>query len=175
MENLPRLNTPGRRRSWWPRLPFRHLSVRNIAEGLSRILANPVLVVGVTIGILVWLIINFIILIVFHYDPYPILVLNLLLSALSACAAPLILFTNQRQGELDRIALEQEREMAAQARADTEFLAREVASLRMRMAELATRDFIRSELRDLFEEFEEGLELQQQLRAKRSEDEESAN
>ena len=62
-------------------------------------------------------------------------------------AAPLILLAQNRQEARDRVGIEQDRERAAQSRADMDFLAREIASLRMSVGELATRDFVRSELR----------------------------
>jgi uncharacterized membrane protein len=82
--------------------------------------------------------------------------LTLLLSLQASYAAPLILLAQNRQEARERVSLEHDREVAAQARADTDFLAREIAALRMRIGDLATRDFIRSELRDLLEDLDRG-------------------
>jgi uncharacterized membrane protein len=84
-----------------------------------------------------------------RWDPYPFIFLTLLLSVQASYAAPLILLAQNRQDDRDRVNLEQDRENDARARADMEFLAREVASLRIAVGEVATRDFLRSELRDL--------------------------
>jgi uncharacterized membrane protein len=67
-------------------------------------------------------------------------------SVQAAYAAPLILLAQNRQAERDRVQAEEDRARAVQTRADTEYLARELAALRVAIGELATRDFIRSEL-----------------------------
>ena len=79
--------------------------------------------------------------------PIPFIFLTLVLSLQASYAAPLILLAQNRQEARDRVALERDREQAAQSRADMDFLAREIASLRMSVGELATRDYLRSELR----------------------------
>ena len=89
-------------------------------------------------------------------DPYPFIFLTLLLSLQASYAAPLILLAQNRQEARDRVILETDRQVAAQSRADMDFLAREIASLRMRINDMPTRDFIRSELRDLLEELNRG-------------------
>ena len=82
-----------------------------------------------------------------QFDQYPFIFLTLILSLQASYAAPLILLAQNRQEARDRVGIEQDRERAAQSRADMDFLAREIASVRMSVGELATRDFIRSELR----------------------------
>ena len=78
-----------------------------------------------------------------------------MLSLQASYAAPLILLAQNRQEVRDRVVAEQDRQANARAHADMEFLAREVASLRMALGEVATRDFLRSELRGLLEELDE--------------------
>ena len=78
-----------------------------------------------------------------------------MLSLQASYAAPLILLAQNRQEDRDRVIAEQDRQANARAHADMEFLAREVASLRMAVGEVATRDFLRSELRSLLAELEE--------------------
>src|SRR5690554_7448550 len=78
--------------------------------------------------------------------------LTLMLSLQASYAAPLILLAQNRQADRDRVAAEQDRQRAERSLADTEFLAREIAALRIAMGDVATRDFVRSELRDLLEE-----------------------
>ena len=73
--------------------------------------------------------------------------MTLVLSLQASYAAPLILLAQNRQEARDRVGLDADREQAAQSRADMDFLAREIASLRNSVGELATRDYVRSELR----------------------------
>ena len=88
-------------------------------------------------------------------DTYPFIFLTLMLSLQASYAAPLILLAQNRQEVRDKVIAEQDRQANARAHADMEFLAREVASLRMAVGEVATRDFLRSELRSLLAEIEE--------------------
>jgi uncharacterized membrane protein len=90
-----------------------------------------------------------------RFDPYPFIFLTLVLSLQASYAAPLILLAQYRQEARDRISQDDDRKQAAQSRADMDFLAREIAGLRMRVGELATRDFIRSELREFLEDLDE--------------------
>jgi uncharacterized membrane protein len=85
-----------------------------------------------------------------HWDPYPFILLNLAFSTQAAYAAPLILLAQNRQENRDRVALEEDRRRAAETKADTEYLARELAALRLAIGEVAkTRDYVRRELEDL--------------------------
>jgi uncharacterized membrane protein len=89
------------------------------------------------------------------FDEYPLIFLTLILSLQASYAAPLILLAQNRQEDRDRVIATQDRDAATRAHADMEFLTREVASLRMAMGEVATRDYLRSELRALLAELEE--------------------
>ena len=89
-----------------------------------------------------------------RWDEYPFIFLTLMLSLQASYAAPLILLAQNRQEARDRVQQKQDREADAQSHADMEFLAREVASLRLGLGEVATRDFLRSELRTLLESLE---------------------
>ncbi len=80
------------------------------------------------------------------FDPYPFILLNLAFSTQAAYAAPLILLAQNRQADRDRIQAEADRARNERSIADTEYLAREIASIRMSLGEVATRDFLRSEL-----------------------------
>jgi uncharacterized membrane protein len=81
-----------------------------------------------------------------HFDPYQFLFLTLILSLQAAYSAPLILLAQNRQDDRDRLNLEEDRTQAKQAVADAEYLAREIASLRLAIGEVVTRDYLRSEL-----------------------------
>jgi uncharacterized membrane protein len=78
--------------------------------------------------------------------------LTLILSMQASYAAPLILLAQNRQDDRDRVQFEQDRQRAERNLADTEYLAREVVALRLAMEEMATKDFVRDELRDLLKE-----------------------
>jgi uncharacterized membrane protein len=78
--------------------------------------------------------------------------LTLILSLQASYAAPLILLAQNRQADRDRVSFEQDRQRSERNLADTEYLAREMAALRIALRDVATRDFVRSELRDLLEE-----------------------
>jgi uncharacterized membrane protein len=84
-----------------------------------------------------------------RWDPYPFILLNLAFSTQAAYAAPLILLAQNRQENRDRVALEEDRRRAAQTKADTGFLARELAALRLAVGEVVTREYLRHELEDL--------------------------
>lgn len=111
-----------------------------------------------TVVVLAWIIWNLVAIYKLRFDPYPFILLNLFFSTQASYSAPLILLAQNRQEDRDRVSMAEDRRVAAQSRADMEFLAREVASIRMQMGELATRDYLRSELRDelrsLLEEIE---------------------
>jgi uncharacterized membrane protein len=80
------------------------------------------------------------------FDPYPFILLNLAFSTQAAYAAPLILLAQNRQADRDRVQTEADRAEAREAKADLEYLARELASIRIALGDVATRDFVRSEL-----------------------------
>ena len=103
-----------------------------------------------TIIVIVWITLN-VAAVRLRWDPYPFILLNLAFSTQAAYAAPLILLAQNRQADRDRVQAEEDRSRAAATRADTEYLARELASLRVAVGELATRDFIRGELSRLIE------------------------
>src|SRR3954453_19057905 len=94
----------------------------------------------------------------FRFDAYPFIFLTLMLSLQASYAAPLILLAQNRQEDRDRVVAEQDRVAPPRAPPDMEFLAREMASLRMALGEVATRDYVRSELRSLLNDLEERME-----------------
>jgi uncharacterized membrane protein len=146
--DLERLNTPGRRkRSLLPRRKWDRDAFGKFAEGFARFMGTARFLAYMTAFVIVWLAFNLIGLFGLRWDPYPFILLNLFFSTQASYAAPLILLAQNRQEARDRVALDQDRDQAAQSRADMEFLAREIASVRMSVGELATREYIRSELR----------------------------
>jgi uncharacterized membrane protein len=114
-------------------------------EKFARFLGTGRFLVIQTAIILVWVVGNSIPGVP-HPDQYPFLFLTLALSLQASYAAPLILLAQNRQDDRDRVNLEADRDEARQAKADLEYLTREIASIRMALGEVATRDFLRSEL-----------------------------
>ena len=112
--------------------------------------------VYMTLFVLVWVGWNALVPEDLKWDAYPFIFLTLMLSLQASYAAPLILLAQNRQEVRDKVVGEQDRQANSRAHADMEFLAREVASLRMAMGEVATRDYLRSELRALLAELEDG-------------------
>jgi uncharacterized membrane protein len=90
-----------------------------------------------------------------RFDPYTFTFLTLILSLQASYAAPLILLAQNRQTDRDRLAMDEDRRRAAMQKADTEYLTREIAALRIALGEVATRDFVRSELARLADELDE--------------------
>jgi len=118
------------------------------AEAFVRFMGTARFLFGMTVVIILWLLWNVVLApSQLRFDPFPFIFLTLILSLQASYAAPLILLAQNRQEARDRVALERDREQAAQSRADMDFLAREIAGLRMSVGELATRDYLRSELR----------------------------
>ncbi len=149
----PRLNTPGRERRWLPRGKFSSDTFGEFAEQFARFMGTASFLIWMSIFIIAWILWNTLVPEgPLTPDRFPFIFLTLVLSLQASYAAPLILLAQNRQEARDRVALETDRQVAAQSRADMDFLARELASLRMRINDMPTRDFIRSELRDLLEE-----------------------
>jgi uncharacterized membrane protein len=114
-----------------------------------------------SIFVLVWIIWNVLILTKhLRFDPYPFILLNLMFSTQAAYAAPLILLAQNRQAMRDKVQAQQDRSRDERQTAETEFLAREMASLRIALSEVATRDFVRGELQRLLEDLPERLDGQ---------------
>ncbi len=108
-----------------------------VSEGAARFLGTSRYLVGQTVFVGIWLILNTVGLIS-HWDPYPFILLNLAFSLQAAYAAPLILLAQNRQDDRDRASIERDREVAARTQADTEFLARELAAVRLALADVVT-------------------------------------
>jgi uncharacterized membrane protein len=146
---LDRLNTPGRRkRSALPRVRLDRDAFGKFAEGFARFMGTARFLAWMTVIIVLWVIWNAPIGPPRpRFDEYPFIFLTLILSLQASYAAPLILLAQNRTEARDRVALDRDRAQAAQSRADMDFLAREIASLRMSVGELATRDYLRSELK----------------------------
>jgi uncharacterized membrane protein len=141
-----RLYTPRTSRRYSPRLDPE--AVGQITESIARFFGTGRYLLIQTILVVVWIVLN-ITAVALRFDPYPFILLNLAFSTQAAYAAPLILLAQNRQENRDRVALEEDRRRAAQTKADTEYLARELAALRLAIGEVVTREYLRHELEDL--------------------------
>jgi uncharacterized membrane protein len=151
-----RLDTPREARRQLVRRPSRDSDRFGIfAEQFARFMGTATFLIYMTLFVLFWLIWNIVAPESWRFDNYPFIFLTLMLSLQASYAAPLILLAQNRQEARDRVIAEQDRQADSRAHADMEFLAREVASLRMAVGEVATRDFLRSELRALLGELED--------------------
>lgn len=141
-----RLYTPRTSRrltpSWDPE------TLGHITESIARFFGTGRYLLLQTIVVLVWVALNLFAL-KWRWDPYPFILLNLAFSTQAAYAAPLILLAQNRQENRDRVALQEDRRRATQTKADTEYLARELAALRLAIGEVATREYLRHELEDV--------------------------
>jgi uncharacterized membrane protein len=123
-------------------------AVGQFSESIARFLGTGRYLLWQTVLVVVWIIVN-VAAVKLRWDPYPFILLNLAFSTQAAYAAPLILLAQNRQENRDRVALEEDRRRATQTKADTEYLARELAALRLAVGEVATRDYLRRELDEL--------------------------
>jgi uncharacterized membrane protein len=130
------------------------------SESLARFLGTGKYLVGQTALVLLWIVLNSLAF-VNHWDPYPYILLNLAFSTQAAYAAPLILLAQNRQDERDRANIERDRQVAARTQADTEYLARELASVRLALDDMATREDLNDALARLEKLIIDGLAADQ--------------
>jgi uncharacterized membrane protein len=165
-----RLDTPRETRRQLVRRPAYDSDMFGVfAEQFARFMGTARFLIYMSLFVVFWVVWNIVAPQALKFDDYPFIFLTLMLSLQASYAAPLILLAQNRQEARDRVIAEQDRQADARAHADMEFLAREVASLRMAVGEVATRDFLRSELRTLLGELDERSE-----RTDRSEDQEES-
>lgn len=152
MTNRSTLSTP--RTSRLPSLRMDPDALGRFTESVARFFGTGRYLAIQTMVVVAWIVLN-IYAVRFRWDPYPFILLNLAFSTQAAYAAPLILLAQNRQENRDRVSLDEDRRRAAQTKADTEYLARELASLRLAVGEVATRDYLHHELervRELLED-----------------------
>ncbi|SEH69454.1 Uncharacterized membrane protein [Mycolicibacterium rutilum] len=123
-------------------------AVGQFSESIARFLGTGRYLAWQTIIVIVWIALN-LFAVSLQWDPYPFILLNLAFSTQAAYAAPLILLAQNRQENRDRVSLDEDRRRALQTKADTEYLARELAALRLAVGEVVTRDYLRRELEEL--------------------------
>jgi uncharacterized membrane protein len=124
------------------------------AERIARFFGTPRYILAQTVAVIVWIILNSVALIG-HWDPYPFILLNLAFSTQAAYAAPLILLAQNRQADRDRADGERDREINARSLADTEYLAREIAGIRLALETKPDRDDVTEAIERLTRTIEE--------------------
>jgi uncharacterized membrane protein len=151
------LDDPAPRRRGRLRNPFRGDAFGRGAEGFARMMGTPAFLVGMTLFCAVWLTWNSLAPESAQFDPRALnfTLLTLILSLQASYAAPLLLLAQNRQDDRDRVQAEQDRQSNERNHATTDFITREIASLRLALNDVTTRDFVRGELRDLLEDLEE--------------------
>jgi len=152
----PRLDVPRETRRQIVRRPQVDADTfGRFAESFARFMGTARFLIYMTLFVVVWLGWNWLAPRSARFDDYPFIFLTLMLSLQASYAAPLILLAQNRQEDRDRVIAEQDRNANTRAHADMEFLAREMASIRMALGEVATRDYVRSELRSMVQELED--------------------
>lgn len=164
MSDASHLSTPQQRKKRgmsMPKLKLDNESFGRFAEAIARFMGSPEFLLWMTVFVTTWITFNVVGIFGWKWDPYPFILLNLAFSTQASYSAPLILLAQNRQEARDKLSLDEDRRVNAQSRADMDFLAREIAALRMTMGELATRDYIRNEVKDQLRELLEELESDQ--------------
>ena len=126
--------------------------------------------IGMTVIVAIWITWNTLAPESSQFDPRALnfTLLTLILSMQASYAAPLILLAQNRQDDRDRVKFEQDRQRAERNLADTEYLAREVAALRLAIEEVATKEFVRDELQEMLDQLREDLRGDQKAPPKKS-------
>jgi uncharacterized membrane protein len=115
------------------------------AERLARFLGTGRYLAAQTIIVILWISLNAVAWSL-RWDKYPFILLNLAFSTQAAYAAPLILLAQNRQADRDRAEIERDREINARSLADTEYLAREMAGIRLALERKADREDVTDSL-----------------------------
>ena len=153
--NDARLDSPRGLRTGIPLFQSRDRFGR-FTEAIARGMGTPWFLFGLTIFVIIWMAFNTYGPEQFRFDSAAIgfTALTLILSLQASYAAPLILLAQNRQDDRDRVQIEQDRQRSERNLNDTEYLAREVVALRLSLQDMASKEFIRSELRSLLEELD---------------------
>lgn len=155
--SAPRLDQPkGRGVSLTPAMNSEVFG--RLSEKIARGIGSWAFIAWMTLFIVAWVLFNTLAPENWTVDPYPFIFLTLLLSLQASYAAPLILLAQNRQSDRDRVQYQEDRSRTERLLADSEYLAREIAALRIALGDVATRDYVRSELRDLVDDLSAKLD-----------------
>ncbi len=154
-----RLDVPQDRHRRLPHIDLESEVLGRGAERIARFTGTPQFLVYLTIFVIFWIAWNTLAPTSLQFDKAELgfTLLTLMLSLQASYSAPLILLAQNRQDDRDRVQAEQDRQRAERNLTDTEYLAREIAGLRLALQDVATRDFVRSELRDVLDDLREEL------------------
>ena len=138
------------------------------SEAIARFLGTGRFLAGQTVVVFFWILINAVA-VRLRWDPYPFILLNLAFSTQAAYAAPLILLAQNRQDERDRAQAERDRELNFRTQSEAEFLARELAAVRLTLSDVATVEELQDAIGALSESLTDAVgriesKLDQQLR-----------
>jgi len=126
-----------------------------LSERISRFIGSWRFIGLMTVFVVSWVTWNLLTPDDLKFDPWPFIGLTLMLSLQASYAAPLILLAQNRQADRDRVQYLDDRARIDRIIADEDYLTREVASLRQAIGEVATRDFIRDQLREMLDELDQ--------------------
>jgi uncharacterized membrane protein len=129
-----------------------------ISESVARHIGSWAFIAWMTAFILFWVLLNLLLPADVAPDTFPFIFLTLLLSLQASYAAPLILLAQNRQTDRDRVQFQEDRQRTERLLADSDYLAREIAALRLALGDVATRDYVRSELRDQVDDLVKALD-----------------
>jgi len=168
--NDSQLSTPGTRKPKLFSSPNPDAFGR-MTEGFARYMGTPQFLMWMTVFCGVWLAWNSLAPEEMQFDPRSLnfTLLTLMLSLQASYAAPLLLLAQNRQDDRDRVVASEDRKRDQQNLEETQYLTREIASLRIALREVATRDFVRSELRDILEELK-SIQEEQERQAEQLQD-----
>ncbi len=152
-----------------PRLRPNPDAFGSATENFARFMGTPQFLFYMTVFCAVWLLWNTLAPEGLRFDSAAIgfTLLTLMLSLQASYAAPLLLLAQNRQDDRDRVSLKEDRQRAERNLSDTEYLTREIAELRIALREVATRDYVRSELRSVLDEVLETADGQELMLQKR--------
>jgi uncharacterized membrane protein len=137
-------------------VPYEPGAFGRFSETVARNLGTARFLVVQTFLVFVWITIN-VVSITLQWDPYPFILLNLMFSVQAAYAAPLILLAQNRQEDRDRQALENDRAVAARTQENAEYLARELAGVRLALSNTVTSTELRESIDALNERLDQLL------------------
>jgi uncharacterized membrane protein len=137
------------------RSPYDRETFGKLSERISRFIGSWRFIAYMTAFVITWLLFNILSPESWRFDPWPFIGLTLMLSLQASYAAPLILLAQNRQADRDRIQYLEDRARIDRIIADEDYLSREVAALRIGLGEVATRDFVRDQFRELLDELDD--------------------
>ncbi len=153
-----RLDQPRQGRITVPRPQYDPDAIGRWSESIARFFGTARYLGLQTFVVAVWIALNVMALTrTIRWDPYPFILLNLAFSTQAAYAAPLILLAQNRQADRERVQIQEDRAREERNTANTEYLIREVAALRQALGDVATRDYLRSELQALLKDMDDRL------------------